>query len=129
VFGGLTIFSANIVDSDVPAQNGLGFPNVSEATFTLTSRYQLNDRLHIGGTFVSQSEKFGGSITAGSTTLPGFNRLDLFGGLKVTETIELRFNVLNATDEVYYDALYRSATPFTYVAPGRSAQITLDWHF
>lgn len=129
LFGGLSVFSTNIVDSDIPAQNSLGFPNVSEATFTLTSRYQLNDRLHIGGTFVSQSEKFGGSITAGSTTLPGFNRLDLFGGLKVTETIELRFNVLNATDEVYYDALYRSATPFTYVAPGRSAQITLDWHF
>lgn len=129
MFGGLTMFSTNIVESDVPAQNNLGFPNVSEVTFTLTSRYQLNDRLHFGGTFVAQSEKFGGSITAGSTTLPSFNRLDLFGGLKVTETVELRFNVLNATDEVYYDALYRSATPFTYVAPGRSAQITLDWHF
>lgn len=129
VFGGLSVFNTNIVESDVPAQNGLGFPNISEVTFTLTSRYQLNDRAHVGGTLVSQSEKFGGSITAGTTSLPGFNRLDLFAGLKVTEAIELRFNVLNATDEVYYDALYRSGTPFTYVAPGRSAQVTLDWHF
>jgi catecholate siderophore receptor len=129
VFGGLTLFNANIVNSDVPAQNNLGFPNVSEVTFTVTSRYAVTDRLHLGATWVSQSEKFGGTVTAGSTTLPGFNRVDFFGGYRLTDTIELRFNVLNATDEVYYDALYRSGTPFTYVAPGRSAQVTIDWHF
>jgi catecholate siderophore receptor len=53
----------------------------------------------------------------------------VFGGYKLSDDIEIRFNVLNITDETYYDALYRSATPFTYVAPGRSAQVTLDWHF
>jgi catecholate siderophore receptor len=39
------------------------------------------------------------------------------------------FNVLNLTDETYFDALYRSATPFTYIAPGRSALLTLDIDF
>jgi catecholate siderophore receptor len=129
VFGGLTIFATNIKGSDDPAQNNLGFPNVSDVTFTLTSRHVLTERLHVGATFVSQSEKFGGVYTAGSTRLPGFNRLDLFGGLRLNDSMELRFNVQNATDTTYYDAIYRSATPFTYVAPGRSAQVTLDWHF
>jgi len=37
--------------------------------------------------------------------------------------------VLNLTDELYYDALYRSATPFSYIAPGRSALVTLNIDF
>jgi catecholate siderophore receptor len=129
LFGGVTLFATNILNSDVPAQNNLGFPNVSEVTATLTSRYNVNEHFHVGGTLVAQSKKYGGSITAGSTTLPAFTRLDLFGGYKLSDTIEVRFNVLNATDETYYDAIYRSSTPFTYVAPGRSFQVTLDWHF
>jgi catecholate siderophore receptor len=58
--------------------------------------------------------------------VPGYWRVDLFGGYQVTDRVEVSINVLNATDEVYYDALYRSATPFSYIAPGRSALITLD---
>ena len=37
--------------------------------------------------------------------------------------------VLNITDETYFDTLYRSATPFVYVAPGRSAQLTFEYEF
>jgi catecholate siderophore receptor len=32
-------------------------------------------------------------------------------------------------DETYYDALYRSGTPFVYVAPGRSASISVSMKF
>jgi catecholate siderophore receptor len=127
--GGFTMFDAKIVNSAVASQNGSAFPNVSELTFTLTSRHKITDRLHAGVTYVAQGEKFGGTVIAGSTRLPGFERVDLFGGYKLRDDIEIRFNVFNVTDETYFDALYRSATPFTYVAPGRSAQVTLDWHF
>jgi catecholate siderophore receptor len=37
--------------------------------------------------------------------------------------------VLNVFDELYYDAFYRSAAPFVFVAPGRSAVVTLDYTF
>ena len=39
--------------------------------------------------------------------------------------LEARVNVNNITNKLYYDAIYRSASPFAYVAPGRSAVLTL----
>ena len=47
------------------------------------------------------------------------------GEYKINENASLRLNVLNLANETYYDTLYRSASPFTYVAPGRSAMLTL----
>ena len=129
LFGGLSVFEAEIVESTTPTQVGESFPNVSEQSFTLTSRYQITDRLYIGGTGGYNSEKFGGTLTAGSTELPDDWRFDLFGGYQMTDTMKVSFNILNATDELYYDAIYRSGTPFSYVAPGRSALVTLDIDF
>ena len=129
LFGGLTLFETEVTDSTVAAQIGEMFPNVSEQSFTLTSRYQITDRLHLGGTAGYNSEKFGGTVAASSTRVPDYWRFDFFGGYQITDNMEVSFNVLNATDELYYDALYRSGTPFSYVAPGRSALVTLDIDF
>jgi len=129
LFGGLTLFETEVTDSTIASQIGEMFPNVSEQSFTLTSRYQLTDRFHFGGTAGYNSEKFGGTVAAGSTFVPDYWRVDFFGGYQLTDTMEVSFNVLNATDELYYDALYRSGTPFSYVAPGRSALVTLDIDF
>jgi catecholate siderophore receptor len=126
LFGGLTLLDTEITGSPDPTQVGKQFPNVSETSFSLTSRYKLNDRAHLGATAIYASEKFGGTSAALDTRVPGYWRVDLFGGYQVTDRVEVSINVLNATDEVYYDALYRSATPFSYIAPGRSALITLD---
>lgn len=129
IFGGLTLLDTKITDSPVATQVGKQFPNVSETSFSFTSRHQVTDRLHLGATAIYGSEKFGGTIEALDTRVPDFWRLDLFGGFEIKEGVEVGFNVLNATDTVYYDAIYRSATPFTYIAPGRSAAITLDIDF
>lgn len=131
VFSGLTMFESETTNSTYSASQNLGkpFPNVSEMTFTITTKYKLNERLALGGTWVSQSEKFGGTYSAGSNKLPGFNRIDLFGEFEIKEGLKLQFNIQNANDEIYYDALYRSATPYVYIAPGRSYSMTIDWHF
>ena len=129
VFGGVTLLDTEVTQSPLPAQVGLPFPNVAETSFSLTSRYEVTDRLYLGGTATYQGEKFGGAVTAGSTSIPEYWRFDLFGGYDINDNVELSFNVLNVTDEVYYDALYRSATPFTYIAPGRSLLVTLDFEF
>lgn len=129
VFGGFTQLWTEITDSPVAAQVGKQFPNVSETSLSFTSRHQLTDALHLGGTATYGSEKFGGTIQALDTRVPDFWRLDFFGGYRVSDRVEIGFNVLNATDTVYYDAIYRSATPFSYIAPGRSAAVTLDIDF
>lgn len=129
LYGGLTAFDTEITASPVAAQVGGAFPNVSQTSFSLTSRHQITDRFHLGGTAVYASEKFGGTVNALSTRVPGYTRYDLFGGFELSDNVEISFNVLNLTDELYYDALYRSATPFTYLAPGRSALVTIDIDF
>lgn len=129
--GGFTMLATNTSESTNPVSQNLNksFPNVSELTFTLTGKYEMTENLSLGGMFVSQSEKFGGTYSAGNNRLPGFNRLDVFGDFELRENLKLRFNILNVSDEFYFDTLYRSNTPYVYVAPGRSYSLTLDWHF
>lgn len=129
VVGGITWLDTEVTRSDVAGQAGSKFPNVSEHSFSLTSRYEIGSRTHIGGAATYNSKKFGGTTAAGITFVPDYWRFDLFGGYDLSDSVELSFNVLNLTDEVYFDALYRSATPFSYIAPGRSAQIKLDFDF
>ena len=129
VFGGITVLEAETTDSPVASQIGLPFPNVSEVSFSLTGRHQLTEVAHLGATVSYNSEKFGGELVATTTRIPEWTRLDLFGGYKVTDRLEIGFTALNVTDELYYDALYRSATPFTYLAPGRSFRISFDYDF
>lgn len=131
LYSGFSMLETNTDESTNPnSQNlGKGFANVSEMSFSLTTKYQWNEKFAIGGTFISQSKKFGGTYSAGTNFLDGFNRIDLMAQYELGKGKELRFNIQNLTDETYYDALYRSASPFVYVAPGRSASVTFDWHF
>jgi catecholate siderophore receptor len=129
LFGGLALLDAKIVSSPLAATVGARFPNVPKASFTLMTRYEISQRLYLGATTNYNGRKFGGTVAAGTTQVPGYWRLDFFGGYRVSDSISLSFNVLNVTDEVYYDALYRSATPFVYIAPGRSAFVELEYEF
>ena len=129
VFGGITVLEAETTDSPVASQVGAPFPNVSDVSFSLTARHRLTDAAHLGGTVSYNSEKSGGELVATTTRIPGWTRLDLFGGYKLTDKLEIGFTAQNVTDELYYDALYRSATPFTYLAPGRSFRVSLDYDF
>lgn len=126
VYGGFSLLDAEITASPNPADIGQKLPNVAEKSFTTLTRYQLTSRLHIGGQASYQGERYGGTTTAIGTSIPGYWRFDAFGGYRLNDRIEFTFNVLNATDKVYYDALYRSSTPFVYIAPGRSALFSID---
>mgnify|MGYP006781131739 CR=1 FL=1 len=87
------------------------------------------DAFAIGGTASYASEINGGTVVATSTEIPDWWRGDLFAEYRFTAGLSARLNVLNITDETYFDTLYRSATPFVYVAPGRSAQLTFEYEF
>jgi len=56
----------------------------------------------------------------------GCSRLEEpLGRYPVSDHVELRANLTNLTDKRYYDAIYRSGTPFSYVAPGRQATVSV----
>ncbi|WP_411819312.1 TonB-dependent siderophore receptor [Hyphococcus formosus] len=129
VHGGLSLLEAEITASPDPTQIGARLPNVAETSFNLLTRYQVSSRFHLGGQATYEGERVGGSVADRGTAIPGYWRFDAFGGYRVTDNVEVSFNLVNATDKVYYDALYRSGTPFAYVAPGRSAMFTIDVDF
>jgi catecholate siderophore receptor len=129
VIGGLTLIDARTVASPVASQIGAKFPNVAKTSAGLTNKFKLDERISFGATSTYNSRRYGGTTTANITYIPSFWRHDLFANFKVTERLELSVNALNVTDKLYYDALYRSATPFTYVAPGRAVLVKLDYEF
>lgn len=129
LFGGFTWLGTEVVSSPVASQVGQALPNVAERSFSLQARWQWTEWLAVGATAIHASEISGGTVVATQTEIPSFWRGDLFAEYTIDDNLSLRLNVLNATDEVYYDTLYRSATPFVYIAPGRSAFATLEYQY
>jgi catecholate siderophore receptor len=129
VFGGLTLLDTEVRRGNTAAEAGGSFPNIAETTFSLMSVYQLTQELSLGGQAYYSGEKGAGSTIAGPIETPAYWRFDLVGSYQVSEQVGLRLNVLNVTDKVYYDAIYRSGSPFAYIAPGRSVQLSTTVRF
>lgn len=129
VFGGFTYLDATITDSVDPANNGRRFPNVPKYNASLLSTYQMTDWLTVGGQAYYQSSLHGGTFASTPATVPGYWRFDAVARVVIARRYQLRLNVLNLTDKRYYDAIYRSGAPFAYIAPGRSAMLTLAASF
>ena len=89
----------------------------------------VTSRFEIGGQVYYQDEMYGGSQLAGTAMVPGYARFDAVARYRVNDHLTARVNVLNVTDKRYYDAIYRSGSPFSYIAPGRSAFFTLTADF
>jgi catecholate siderophore receptor len=124
LFGGYTFLDAKIVDSAHPASVGKRFANVPRHSFALLANYAVTEKLMLGGQAQYRSRIFGGTLDANGNSLPGYWKFDLVGRYRVSDHLELRANLTNLTDKRYYDAIYRSGTPFSYVAPGRQATVS-----
>ncbi len=129
LFGGYTYTDAKLVNSVNAANEGKPFANIPKHSASLLATYALTDRFEIGGQVYHQSKIFGGSQVAGTAFVPSYTRFDAVARWQVREGLEARVNVLNLTDKLYYDAIYRSGSPFAYVAPGRSATLSLTASF
>ncbi|MFZ5603238.1 MAG: TonB-dependent receptor [Pseudomonadota bacterium] len=136
VAGGLAHLDTEITDATNTDLIGLELANVAEKTLTLLNRYELTSQFAVGMTATYRDDVNGGTwaaipntTTGLLTEVPAYWRYDLLAEYQFTEQLGVRLNVLNATDERYFDALYRSATPFVYVAPGRSGFVTATYKF
>jgi catecholate siderophore receptor len=116
--------------------------NIPDTQFNLLSKYQLTQNLSIGGQAVYASEVFGGLFAAGQTAasltdpsvdrfnrIPAHWRFDILSEYKFSQHFSAQLNVINITNELYYDSLYRASTPFAFVAPGRAGYLTLTWKY
>lgn len=129
LFGGYTYTDAKLLDSVNAANEGKPFANIPKHSASLLATYALSDHVQVGGQVYYQSKIFGGSQVAGTAFVPSYTRFDAVARFKPLEWLEARLNVLNLTNETYYDAIYRSGAPFAYIAPGRSATLSLTASF
>ena len=139
VFGGLVLMQSEVTKSLVAPANttmyatnvGLPLSNIAHQSFTLLSKYQIDDRWEVGGQAVYRSKIFGGTLLAANqgTQLPSFWRFDTFAEAKIDKNWKVKLFVNNIFNKLYYTALYQSATPFVLEAPGRTAALQLSARF
>lgn len=126
LYGGLVVMESEVKESFNPANIGRPFANIAHESFNLLAKYRVNDWFTIGGQATYRGKIRGGTLAANNNTIDDFWRFDALAEIKLGEHHTLQLQVLNVTNEVIYDALYRSGTPFVYVAPGRVGYATLQ---
>lgn len=125
LFGGYTLTDAKIVRSATVANIGRRFANIPKHSANMLAMFEVTPSFEIGGQVHYQSRVFGGTLAAGTPSFDGYARFDAVVRWEPTDWLEARLNVNNLTDKRYYDSIYRSGAPFAYIAPGRSAVLTL----
>ena len=118
-------------ESASPSNIGLQLANVAHQSFSLLSKYQFDGVWEIGGQAVYRSKIYGGTFSA-RTRAPTSELLalrHLRREAKVDKNWTAKLFVANITNKLYYDTLYQSATPFVFVAPGRSVSMVLSARF
>jgi catecholate siderophore receptor len=148
LFGGISFLNSQVEDSATASNIGRPLANIAHASFNLLTKYQLTKDLSIGTQATYKGEILGGTTAAtwysastvnvsgssvatpaGYNKLPSGWRFDLMAEYQISKVISAKFIATNIFDKVLYDAFYRSNTPFVYLSPGRSAQLTLQAKF
>lgn len=129
LFGGATFMHSEILDSDDSNAVGEPIANIAHEQFNLLATYDINKDLWVGARANYVGKRDLGSTAPNGNTLPSQWTFDLMGEYAFAENASVQVNVNNLTDEIVYDAGYRSGTPFTYVAPGREISVSLNMKF
>jgi catecholate siderophore receptor len=131
VYGGLVVMETEVTESAIASNIGRRLANIPTQQFSLLSKYRLTDQLTIGGQAVYSNEVYNGHFAVTDLalhTVPHW-RFDALAEYKFTEHFSAQVNVLNLTNELYYDALYQGNNHNAFVAPGRAAYLTLNWKY
>lgn len=129
IYSGLVLMQSEVTKSAVASNVGLPIANLAHQSLNILSKYRVTDEWTLGGQATYNSKILGGTLAANSYKLPAYWRFDAFSQYQVTKNISAKVSVNNIFNQTYYDSFYRSATPFVYIAPGRSAYLTLEAKF
>jgi catecholate siderophore receptor len=130
LYGGIVLMQTEVTKSADPTMIGAKLANIAHESFNVLTKYKVLDNWQVGGQATYASQIFGGTFGAvNGNVLPEHWRFDFFTEYKVTKNFTAKLYVNNIFDTVYYDAFYRSNTPFVFIAPGRSATFQLTAKF
>jgi len=126
LFGGVVLMESRVEKSIDPAQIGIQLANIAHQSFNVLTKYRIGDPWEIGAQATYASKIYGGTLGATSgNELPAHWRFDGFVEYKVDKHMTAKLSANNIFNTVYYDAFYRSNSPFVFIAPGRSVLLTL----
>ncbi len=129
LYGGATVMGSEVLESRTAANVGKGIANFAEQQFNILAKYEVNDKWTIGGQATWRSPMALGTVAENGNKLPAYWRLDAMAEYDLGNDRVLSIRVDNLMDKTYYDSAYRSGQPFVYVAPGRTASISLSMKF
>lgn len=130
IFGGIVLMDSKVTKSNIVGNVGLPLANVAHQSFSLLTKYKFDGDWELGGQAVFRSKVYGGTFGANTGTLiPSYWRFDAFVEKKIDQHWTMKLYAQNLTNKLYYDTLYRSATPFVAVAPGRAFYIVTSAKF
>ena len=125
VFGGYTYLKSEILDDGPAASNeGNEIPGVAPHNFSLWTTYQLDRDWSIGGGALYTGRRF--ADAANTQSADAYWRFDAMASYHVTESVDLRLNILNLTDEEYFDGLQSQKA---VIAPARTVLLTTNVKF
>lgn len=137
VQAGLAIMKSEILASATAVNVGRPLSNFADRSMSVQAKYQVTDAFSFGGIARHESDRCGGQpdTAAGYTAtgvcaqpVPDFTVFDLFASYRFNKNLDLRVNVLNASNKDYYTAVYRSGS-FLYKGDARTVRATLNYEF
>jgi catecholate siderophore receptor len=115
VFAGYTYLDSRVLEAlevtgGIPVK-GKRVQNVPENTFSLWTTYDLTERWQVGGGVFYVDQRFANNTN--TNVAPAYVRADLTVAYRPIEPLELRMNVINLADTVYFDQVHPA-----HVVPG-----------
>jgi catecholate siderophore receptor len=115
VFTGYTYLDSRVLEASevaggIPVK-GKRTQNVPENTFSLWSTYDLTSRWQVGGGVFYVDRRFANNVN--TNVAPSYVRADLTVAYRPVKPLELRLNVINLADTVYFDQVHPA-----HVVPG-----------
>ena len=130
VYANYTRLNSDIMDaaSTVAGQATIGkdMPFVARDSFNIFTTYDVTRDFTVGFGASFRDQMYANA--ANSRWIDDYWRFDAMASYQLTETVGLRLNIQNLTDQTYYDNIYQSGN-YAGIAPGRVAWLTTDVKF
>jgi catecholate siderophore receptor len=124
VFGAYTFLDSKIVESNNPSELGNHFPQAPGHSYNLWTTYAFPWRVTLGAGVRYVGRRY--SNTSNARFVDGYATGDLMASVPVTRYLNLRMNLINVTDEYYYERL---GGGHVVPGPGRSLMVSTNFRF
>lgn len=124
IIAGYAYLDSEIVESGNAAELGNRLPSTPEHGASLWSTVRLDPSWQVGGGVFLVGERYANA--ANTNKAEGYARVDAMVGYRLTDQVEVRFNVFNVFDTDYYDAVY---TGHVVPGAGRTAVLSTSFRF